>query len=136
MNTRYSVKKKVKKAGKEITETEWRCNSDKKREYMTTYHLKTDKEFADKVKGYENWSKFISPPLPSRFQWIWLHFLDIWRTCSRDFNGNVIMTPRTLIDYCECFKVFFTVQEKHLLFRIKNWAEDAMYQVREKNKDK
>ena len=132
MNTPYSVVKKKLQKGKESTTTEWRSNSDRKKEYMETYHLKTEAEYAERTRNFENWSRFIEPSFPSRFQWIWFQFLDIWRTCSRDFNGNVVFTPRVLIDYCECFKVSLTVYEKRLLFRIKTWAEDEIYKLREK----
>lgn len=133
MNTPYSVRKEVYKKGKKTEKTEWVRNSDKKKDFIEKFG---EKRFKDVSRTDERLAKLVSPPLPPRFQWIWLHFLDIWRTCSHDFNGNVIFTPRTLIDYCECFRVFFSVQEKHLLFRIKVWAEDEMYQLKEKNKEK
>ena len=134
MNSPYSVKKKVMKKGKETTETEYVRNSDKKKKFMDGFKIKTEAEFAARVGMDKNWSKFIAPALPSRFHWIWLHFLDIWRTCEHDFNGNIVLTPRVLMDYCECFKVTLTVYEKHMVFRMKSWAEDEMYALKEKDK--
>lgn len=132
MNTPYSVKRKVMKNGKEETKNEYVRNSDRKKKFMEGFGMKTEKEFADRVSMDKSWSKFIQPELPHRFIWIWLKFIDIWRTCAHDFNGNVILTPRVIMDYCECFKVTLTVFEKHLIFRMKVWAEDEIYNLREK----
>lgn len=134
MNTPYSVKKKVKKNGKENTETEYERHSDKKKKFMDSHKITTEAEFAEKVRGFGNWEDFIVPPFPKRFQWIWLTFLDIWRTCEHDFNGNIVLTPRVLLDYCECFMVSLSVYEKHMIFRIKSWAEDEIYALKEKHK--
>ena len=134
MNTPYAVKKKVMKKKKETTETEWVRNSDKKKKFMDGFDIKTEADFVKRVGMDKNWSRFIAPELPSRFVWIWLKFLDIWRTCGHDFNGGVVLTPRTLLDYCECFCVTLSVFEKHLIFRMKSWAEDEIYSLREKDK--
>lgn len=134
MNTPYPVKKEVLKNKKKTTETVYERNSDKKKKFMESHRITTEEEFAEKVREFGNWVDFIDPPFPRRFQWIWLHFLDIWRTCEHDFNGNIVLTPRVLIDYCECFKVSLTVQEKHLIFRMKSWAEDEIYLLKNKNK--
>lgn len=134
MNTPYSKKKKVMEKGKEVTKTEYVRNSDKKKDFMEKFGLKTETDFARRVEKDKNWSQFIDMELPSRYSWIWFNFLDIWRTCERDFNGNVVLTPRVILDYCECFKVSFSVVEKHLLFRIKLWAEDEIYSLKEKDK--
>ena len=136
MNTPYSVKKEVMRKGKKTTETKYERNSDKKKKFMEGFGLKTESDFAKKVSLDKNWSRFVSPTLPSRFLWIWLHFLDIWRTCEHDFNGNIVLTPRVLLDYCECFKVTLTVFERHLIFRMKSWAEDEIYALKEKDRDK
>lgn len=134
MNTPYPVKKEVLKNKKKTTETVYERNSDKKKKFMESHRITTEEKFAEKVREFGNWVDFIDPPFPSRFQWIWLHFLDIWRTCEHDFNGNIVLTPRVLLDYCECFKVSLTVQEKHLIFRMKSWAEDEIYLLKNKNK--
>lgn len=131
MNTPYSVKKTVMKKGKKETETEWVRNSDKKRDFIEKFGEEKFKVVA--LKDPEKWGKFVIPDLPPKFNWIWLNFLDIWRTCEHDFNGNVILTPRVLIDYCECFNVTLTVFEKHLIFRIKAWAQDTIYSLKEKD---
>lgn len=134
MNTPYAVKKKVMKKGKEVTETVYERKSDKKKDFMKNFGMNSEKDFALRVSKDKTWSKCIDKPLPSRYSWIWFNFLDIWRTCERDFNGNVVLTPRVILDYCECFKVSFSVFEKHLLFRIKLWAEDEIYSLKEKDK--
>lgn len=132
MNTPYSVKKTVMKKGKQETETEWVRNADKKKDFIEKFGEEKFKSVA--LKDPEKWGKFVTPELPKRFEWIWLTFLDIWRTCSRDFNGNIVLTPRTILDYAECFNLTLTVFEKHLIFRIKSWAEDTIYSLKEKDK--
>jgi len=132
MNTPYSVKKTVMKKGKQETETEWVRNADKKKDFIEKFGEEKFKSVA--LKDPKKWGKFVTPELPKRFEWIWLTFLDIWRTCSRDFNGNVVLTPRTILDYAECFSLTLTVFEKHLIFRIKSWAEDTIYSLKEKDK--
>ncbi len=134
MNTPYSVDKKVLKDKKETTKTEWVCNADKKKKFMKDFKLKTEEEFIKKIMNDKTMMKLCDMELPQRFTWIWFQFLDMWRTCQRDFNGNVILTPRQIIDYAECFKVSFSVYEKHLIFRMKAWAEDTIYSLREKDK--
>ncbi len=135
MNSPYPTEKKIMKKGKEISKTEWVRNSDKKKKFMDSFGMKTEADFVSRIGGDKNWSKFVEPSFPPRFAWLWLTFLDIWRTCQRDFNGNVVLTPRVLTDYCECFLVSLTVQEKHLIFKIKSWAEDEAYALKEKAKE-
>lgn len=133
MNTPYSVKKEVIKKGKKSSKTEWVRNSEKKKDFIEKFGEEKFRQAA--VKDPERWGKLVEPDFPQGFRWIWLTFLDIWRTCEHDFNGNTVLTPRVLTDYCECFKVSLTVQEKHLIFRIKNWANDEIYLLREKDKE-
>ena len=130
MNTPYSVKKKVFKKGKESTETEYVRNADKKKDFISKFGKEKFEQVA--LKDPEVWGKLKEPPFPKEYSWIWFQFLDIWRTCGRDFAGNVILTPRQLMDYCECFKVTLTVFERHLIFRMKTWAEETIYSLKEK----
>lgn len=134
MNTPYSVKKEVCKKGKKQTETEWKRNADIKKDFVNKFGIERFNKVA--IDDKERWGKMIEPEFPERFKYIWLTFLDIWRTCEHDFNGNTVLTPRVLIDYCECFKVTLTVRERHLIFRMKTWADDTIYQLKEKDKDK
>lgn len=131
MNTPYSVKKPVMKKGKQETKTEWVRNSDKKKDFIEKFGEQKFHQVA--LKDPDKWGKFEEPEFPKRFQWIWFQFLNIWKTCEHDFNGNVIFTPRVILDYCECFCVTLTVNEKHLLFRMKTWAEDVIYSLKEKD---
>ena len=133
MNSPYPVTKKILKKGKEVSETEYVRNADKKKKFMESFHLKTEDDFIRKVSMDKNWKKFIAPEFPKRYSWLWFTFLDLWRTCGHDFNGNVILTPGTLMDYCRCFLVNLSVYEKHLVFRMKGWAEDEIYSLKKKD---
>lgn len=130
MNTPYSVKREVTKNGKKSIETEWVKNSDKKTDFISKFG---EEKFEKAAKLDEKWAKFVTPDLPTRFNWIWLVFLDIWRTCARDFNGNVILTPKVITEYTECFLINLSVYEKHLIFRLKAWAEDTIYELRKES---
>ena len=54
---------------------------------------------------------------------------------DRDMMGNVVINPRTLMDYLECFKVNMTVYEKHMIFRMKSWALSAISELEKSEKD-
>lgn len=133
MNTPYSVKKEIFDKGKKVSKTEWVRNADKKKDFVEKFGEAKFKEVAK--KDPKRWGKLVEPYFPIRYRWLWFTFLDIWRTCSRDFNGNVVLTPRVLIDYCKCFKISLTVSERHLIFRIKSWAEETIYSLRDKDKE-
>lgn len=133
MNTPYSVKKEVMVKKKKQTKTEWVRNADKKRDFIAKFGEEKFKVVAK--KDPEVWGKLVDPEFPQKYRWIWLVFLDIWRTSERDFNGNVVLTPRVITDYCECFKTSLTVQERHLIFRIKSWAEEEIYNLKKKDED-
>lgn len=73
-------------------------------------------------------------PIPTRYFWIWKHFLNIWYQCEYDISGNVIFTYRTVNDYVECMKVPLTVLDKKCLFKMKEWALEIIQEVRDKEK--
>lgn len=132
MNVPYSVSKKTLKKGKETSETEWVKNSDIKKDFIEKFGIE---KFNQAVKNDpKRWGKFIEPEFPKNYRWLWFVFLDIWSLCDYDMNGNKILTPRVLCDYCECFKISLTIQEKRIIFKMKTWANDEIYSLREKDK--
>lgn len=133
MNSPYPVRKETVKKGRKSTKTEWVRNADKKEDFIGKFGEEKFRQAA--AKDPERWGKLVEPEFPRRFRWIWLTFLDIWRTCEHDFNGNTVLTPRVLTDYCECFKASLTVQEKRLIFRMKMWAADEISSLREKDEE-
>lgn len=73
--------------------------------------------------------------LPKCYKWIWGQFYNLWSCAERDMNGNAIITPRTILDYEECFCVHFTVAERKLIFRMKDYTTGAIAAVEGKTKD-
>lgn len=59
----------------------------------------------------------------------------MWSCAERDMNGNAVITPRTVLDYEECFAIRFTVSERRLLFRMKSYVTGAIALVEGKIKD-
>ena len=71
---------------------------------------------------------------PKGTSWLFNHFYAIWKHCEVDLSGNRILTPRTIMDYCECFGVNMTFRERQLMLKMHEWATESIAQVRE-NKD-
>lgn len=80
----------------------------------------------------EDKKKLLDIPIPEQYQWIWKHFLNIWRESEYDMMGNVIFTYRTVNDYVECMKVPLSVDDKKCLFKMKNWALETIHEVKDK----
>jgi hypothetical protein len=59
----------------------------------------------------------------------------IWQNCEYDFGGNVVFTFRTVNEYVECMKVPFTVEDKRLLFKMKQWALETISEFKQKDKE-
>lgn len=87
--------------------------------------------FLKLCKTDENWNKLKDIPVPIKYEWIWEHFLTLWRYCQRDFNGNVIMTFRELNDYVQCMKVPLSVEDKKEILKIKQWAVNVISDLEE-----
>lgn len=89
-------------------------------------------EFIEMGKLDEKYEKLRDIPIPTEYSWIWEHFLNIWRGCEYDFNGNPKFTFQTLNDYVECMKVPLSVEDKKELLKIKAWAMNAISELEEK----
>jgi hypothetical protein len=57
-------------------------------------------------------------PAPDCFAWIYGKFIQLYNA------SDAILTPATIREYEELFQFSFTLYEKELLFRMKNWAAD------------
>lgn len=88
--------------------------------------------FLEQAEKLERWKNLKDIPVPAQYSWIWGKFLQIWYNTERDFNGNVVFTYRAINDYVECMKVPLTVEDKKLLFKMKDWA---FIQIHEMEKD-
>lgn len=125
----YAVRKEVIIKGKKTTKTTYVRNRDKRDKFISQFGKK---KFDEISKNDGEWNRLRELELPKRFNWIWLQFLQVWGTCGHDFSGNVIFTTRTILDYCECFKVTFSVYERKLLFRMHAWAREEISNLEKK----
>lgn len=83
----------------------------------------------------EYWASLKDLPLPSQFEYIFRKFMDIRESCQYDFSGNIIFTPRQILDYEECFGLSFSYYERTLLMKMKTWASIGIAKASEpKNK--
>jgi hypothetical protein len=101
-----------------------------KSEYITKISEREDfikkfgqKKFDELSLIDDNLSKLRDIPMPQGFVWLFSHFLEIWRNCETNLNGYKIFTPRQILDYSDCFCVYFSVREKQLLLKWKEWAD-------------
>jgi len=60
--------------------------------------------------------------IPEGYKWLFRHFLEIWRGCEYDLNGNSIFTYRSITDYSECMHVNFSIEEKRIFMYFKLMA--------------
>lgn len=115
--------------GKKTTDYEYRRNIDKRIKFVETQ----GQEAFDRVAAIdENYAKLKDLPCPSECLWIWEHFMNIWNECERDFNGNVILTYGTILDYMECMAVPLNVAERTMVMKMKHWAVSEIAQLKDK----
>lgn len=122
-------KKRIGKDRKEENYTEYVRNIDKRNDFIKKYG---QKKFDEICKVDKHWAELTDIPLPNRFKWLWDKFITLWQISDIDLNGNIIFTPRTVLDYCELFKVTFSHTEILLMFRMKNWASGTIYELKHK----
>lgn len=92
------------------------------------------REFLKIGETDEKWRKLRDIPCPPEYSWIFRHFMQIWQNCEYDMAGNVVFTYRTVNDYAECMKVPLTVEDKRCLFKMKQWAQGVIAELKEKEK--
>lgn len=105
---------------KKEDKTEWKTNIDKREDFIKKFGIK---KFNEICKADPKWAELQDIPMPEGFQWLWYHFLQIWRHCESDLSGNKIFTPRQITDYCECFCVDMTVRERRQIMAFEEWAQ-------------
>lgn len=124
------------KKGKETEETEWVRNVDTRENFIKQFggkdRKKGEKRFLELGEKDEKWKKLREIPCPPEYSWIFKHFMQIWQNSEYDMAGNVIFTYRTVNDYVECMKVPLTVEDKKMLFKMKQWAAGVISELRDK----
>lgn len=139
MVTPYSVKKEVPKTNPRTHKveynsvTEWTSNAEQREKFIKQFG---EKRFLEVAKEDKRYGELEYLPFPEGFSWLINHFFKIWRHCESDINGNKIFTPRQITDYCDCFGVNINYHERFLILKMKEWAIEAISQLKaEKEKD-
>lgn len=115
------------KQNKKVTKKKRKTKAEERTAFISKY----GEDAFNKVASVDNkWKKLKDIPIPDGYSWIWDNFLQIWRFCEVDFNGNIIFTPRVILDYEQCFGVSFSILERQLLMKMKSWANEIIYEIK------
>jgi len=68
-------------------------------------------------------------PPPECFAWLFGQFIDLYNA------SDSIITPATVESFQGIYQFRFTIYEVHLIFRMKNWAEDEKQKLLEEVND-
>lgn len=114
------------KTHSKATRTEYVCNAQKRDGFIRKF----GKAEFDRVSAAdEEWGRLRDIPFPKGTNWLFDHFYRIWTGCAADFSGSKILTPRQILDYCECFGVRLTYRERGLIMRMRHWAFEAISEM-------
>lgn len=120
------MRRKVSKDGKTETKTDYVRNCDSRDKYIKAKGMDAFLALGEKD---EKWKELRDIPVPTRFEWLFDKFLQIWANSEKDISGNVIFTYRTINEYVECMKVPLTVDDKRMLLKMKGWAAAKIYDM-------
>lgn len=138
MVTPYYVEKDVAKSNprthkmEHSTKKEWTSNAERMSDFIKKFG---ESKFNEISKVDEKFAELHYLDFPIGSDWIVNHFFQIWKHCEYDINGNKIFTPKQILDYCECFGVYMTYREKQLIMKMKEWAIEAIAELK-KEKEK
>lgn len=107
--------------------TEWKTKVEDRENFIKTFG---EKRFKQVCKEDPKFAELDFLPFPEGFNWIVQQFLKIWRHCEIDINGNRIFTPRTIIDYCNCFGINLNYHERQFIIKMKEWVVEAIAQLK------
>lgn len=128
LNQQYSKKETSPKSktGEKKSRTVLKKNIDEREKFIKIF----SREEFDKLCAEDpKWAKYRDEPFPPGTSWLFGHFLEMWYSCRSDFNGNKIFTPRTILDYCECFGVELTIFERRKIMSMKHWAVSVIQEL-------
>ena len=115
------------KKGKKDTKSTYVRNIDKRVDFVKKFG---QEKFNEICKEDKNWAELQDIPVPEIFKWLFSQFLSIRQNCEYDFNGNIIFTPRVILDYSECLGIEFTYRERQTLLAMNLWAEETVRETR------
>lgn len=86
-------------------------------------------KFEEESQKGRSFEKYVDIPIPEQYQYVWEHFLMIWTYTEVDINGRKVFTFGTVRDYEQCFGYSFSIKEKNLFFKIRNWAMEIINEL-------
>jgi hypothetical protein len=119
--------------GHETTKTEWVKNIDVRESFIKARgggdYQKGEEALITLGEKDSKYKKLRIIPIPDGYKWIFSQFLEIWRGCEFDMSGHVIFTFQTINEYVECMKVPLTVEDKKMIFKMKAWAMNQIFEL-------
>ena len=104
------------------------CHKEERDSFISKFG---EKEFERVCVEDKTWAKLQDIEIPPEYSWLFEQFLNMWWSCERDFNGNVIFRPKDILDYEIFIGIQFTYKERGLLLQMKYWAAETVYEVKE-----
>lgn len=88
-------------------------------------------KFDKETQPGRTFEKYVDIPIPKQYQYVWDHFMDMWSLSEIDINGNRRFTFGTVKEYQDLFGYDFSIADKKMFFKIKNWALETIYELTE-----
>ena len=114
-----------------MSKTHYRTKAEERTDFIKKFG---EDAFNQVSRVDDKWKKLKELPIPDGFAWLWGVFLQIWKMCERDFNGNIIFTARSVLDYEQCFGVTLSISDRQYLFKMKDWACETVYELKNSKK--
>lgn len=129
LHSSYRKKKTVinGKNGKKSDEYEWTSHYAEKKEFEARFGKERLEQM---IKTQERFKQYREPDIPEGYRWLFQKFMDIWSHCGIDFNGNVIYSFDTVLDYEKFSGIVFTYFERRVLLKMGDWAHAALAKLR------
>ena len=108
------------------------CNIDERDDFIRKFGKD---RFLEVCKIDPKFDRLQDIPVPEDCLWLWSHFLTLFYSCAIDMNGNRILRPVDILDYCECFGINMTYRERRLMLSMKHWACSVIYQLENSKED-
>jgi len=122
----YTKKTTVKKNGKDSVERNKRTHNEDRKDMIKRFGKD---RFEKLVQTDSHYKMYREPEIPVGFRWLFARFMDIRNNCEYDFNGNVIFTCRTILDYEECMGVTFSLFERRIILKMRDWSNSVVYEL-------
>lgn len=112
-----------------VTTYETKRNCEERDTFIEQFGIEKFDKLTQPGKTFE---RYVDIPVPGQYQYVWEHFLYMWSQSPVDLNGNKTFTFGTVKEYQDLFEYDFSINDKKLFFKMKDWAQEVIYEL---NKD-